>query len=134
MKVPNWVDPTGHLQPGIPPRPPEGDGVTGMVAPIASDRAPVMVSADFPSSTLIILNEMIKDAHPDIEFLSLRKASELPSGTRLHLHLRIWMPGWVLFREFKDLMGLTRMIRASMNGFYKMRRCWRCGRWRTSGL
>jgi sugar (pentulose or hexulose) kinase len=98
------LDPSGKLQPGIPLCPPEGDGITGMVATNSVAPGTANISAGTSIFTLIILNEMIENVHPDIEFLATpegRPAAMVHAST-----CTSDLDAWVgLFREFKDLLG-----------------------------
>jgi len=98
------LDPSGQLQPGIPLCPPEGDGITGMVATNCVSPGTGNISAGTSIFTIIILDEMIKDAHPDIEFLASPegKPATLVHASTCTSDLDAWVG---LFREFKDLLG-----------------------------
>ena len=98
------LDPSGQLQPGIPLCPPEGDGITGMVATNCVSPGTGNISAGTSIFTIIILDEMIKDAHPDIEFLATPegKPATLVHASTCTSDLDAWVG---LFREFKDLLG-----------------------------
>jgi sugar (pentulose or hexulose) kinase len=99
------LDPSGQLQPGIPLCPPEGDGITGMVATNCVSPGTGNVSAGTSIFTLIILDEMIKDVHPDIEFLATPegKPAAMVHASTCTSDLDAWVG---LFREFKDLLGV----------------------------
>jgi sugar (pentulose or hexulose) kinase len=98
------LDVSGHLKPGIPVCPPEGDAGTGMVATNAVKPRTGNVSAGTSSFSMIVLekdlsrpNDMIDvvttpDAHPVAMVHCNNCTSELNA--------------WVkLFREFQDLLG-----------------------------
>ncbi len=99
------LDPSGQLQAGIPLCPPEGDGITGMVATNCVSPGTGNVSAGTSIFTLIILEEMIKDVHPDIEFLATPegKPAAMVHASTCTSDLDAWVG---LFREFKDLLGV----------------------------
>jgi sugar (pentulose or hexulose) kinase len=98
------LDPSGRFQPGIPLCPPEGDGITGMVATNSVAPGTGNISAGTSIFTLITLEKMIKNVHPDIEFLATpegRPAAMVHAST-----CTSDLDAWVgLFREFKDLLG-----------------------------
>ncbi|MBM3136776.1 MAG: ATPase [Chloroflexi bacterium] len=98
------LDSSGKLQPGIPLCPPEGDGITGMVATNSVAPGTGNISAGTSIFTLIILEKMIENVHPDIEFLATpegRPAAMVHAST-----CTSDLDAWVgLFREFKDLLG-----------------------------
>ncbi len=99
------LDPSGKLQPGIPLCPPEGDGITGMVATNSVAPGTANISAGTSIFTLIILEQMIENVHPDIEFLATpegRPAAMVHASTCTS-DLDAWV---ALFREFKDLLGV----------------------------
>ena len=98
------LDPSGQLQPGIPLCPPEGDGITGMVATNCVKPGTGNISAGISIFTLIVLDEMIKDVHPDIEFLATPegKPAAMVHASTCTSDLDAWVG---LFREFKDLLG-----------------------------
>jgi len=98
------LDPTGQLQPGIPLCPPEGDGITGMVATNCVSPGTGNISAGTSIFTLIILNEMIKDVQSDIEFLATPegKPAAMVHASTCTSDLDAWVG---LFSEFKDLLG-----------------------------
>ena len=98
------LDPSGQLQPGIPLCPPEGDGITGMVATNCVSPGTGNISAGTSIFTLIVLDEMIKDVHPDIEFLATPegKPAAMVHASTCTSDLDAWVG---LFREFKDLLG-----------------------------
>ena len=98
------LDPSGKLKSGIPLCPPEGDGITGMVATNSVAPGTANISAGTSIFTLIILDEMIENVHPDIEFLATpegRPAAMVHASTCTS-DLDAWIG---LFREFKDLLG-----------------------------
>jgi len=98
------LDPSGQLQPGIPLCPPEGDGITGMVATNCIRPGTGNISAGTSIFTIIVLDEMVKDPHPDIEFLASPegKPATLVHASTCTSDLDAWVG---LFREFKDLLG-----------------------------
>lgn len=98
------LDPSGKLQSSIPLCPPEGDGITGMVATNCVGPGTANISAGTSIFTLIILDEMIENAHPDIEFLATPegKPAAMVHASTCTSDLDAWVG---LFREFKDLLG-----------------------------
>jgi sugar (pentulose or hexulose) kinase len=98
------LDPSGQLQPGIPFCPPEGDGITGMVATNCVRPGTCNVSAGTSIFTLIILDEMLKDVNPDIEFLATPegKPAAMVHASTCTSDLDAWVG---LFREFKNRLG-----------------------------
>jgi sugar (pentulose or hexulose) kinase len=98
------LDPSSQLQPGIPLCPPEGDGITGMVATNCIRPGTGNISAGTSIFTIIVLNEMVKNPHPDIEFLASPegKPATLVHASTCTSDLDAWVG---LFREFKDLLG-----------------------------
>jgi sugar (pentulose or hexulose) kinase len=99
------LDPSGRLQSGIPLCPPEGDGITGMVATNSVSPGTGNISAGTSIFTLITLEKMIENVHPDIEFLATpegRPAAMVHAST-----CTSDLDAWVgLFRDFKDLLGV----------------------------
>lgn len=98
------LDPTGRLLPGIQLCPPEGDGITGMVATNCIAPGTANISAGTSIFTLIILDKIPKNVHPDIEFLATpegRPAAMVHAST-----CTSDLDAWVgLFREFKNLIN-----------------------------
>jgi sugar (pentulose or hexulose) kinase len=98
------LDPSGRLQPGIPLCPPEGDGITGMVATNSVAPGTANISAGTSIFTLIILDRIPDNVHPDIEFLATPegKPAAMVHASTCTSDLDAWVG---LFREFKDLLG-----------------------------
>ncbi|MFV0560835.1 MAG: xylulokinase [Enterococcus sp.] len=64
------LDPTGHLQPGIPICPPEGDAGTGMVATNSVAKRTGNISAGTSAFAMIVLEDELKEVHPEIDMVT----------------------------------------------------------------
>ena len=64
------LDPTGTLQEGIPLCPPEGDAGTGMVATNSVRQRTGNVSAGTSAFAMIVLEEKLKQVHPEIDLVT----------------------------------------------------------------
>lgn len=63
------LDPAGHLQPGAPLCPPEGDAGTGMVATNAVSPHTGNVSAGTSIFAMIVLEKQLKQRYPEIDIV-----------------------------------------------------------------
>jgi sugar (pentulose or hexulose) kinase len=64
------IDPAGHLQPGIPLCPPEGDAGTGMVATNSIAPRTGNVSAGTSVFALIVLEKPLSKVYPEIDIVT----------------------------------------------------------------
>ena len=98
------LDPTGHLRPGVPFCPPEGDAGTGMVATNAVLPRTGNVSAGTSSFSMIVLDKELSKPYEMIDIVTT------PDGhpvAMVHCNkctsdLNAWIG---MFREFLTLMG-----------------------------
>ncbi|QNQ90801.1 ATPase [Corynebacterium poyangense] len=61
------LDPTGHLQPGIPLCPPEGDAGTGMVATNSINPRTGNVSVGTSIFAMVVLEKSLTSSHPELD-------------------------------------------------------------------
>lgn len=100
------LDPTGHLQPGIPFCPPEGDAGTGMAATNAVKQRTGNVSAGTSSFSMIVLERELTKPYEVIDMVTT------PDGypvAMVHCNnctsdLNAWIN---LFREYQEMLGLS---------------------------
>lgn len=98
------LDPSGHLTPGIPLCPPEGDAGTGMVATNSVTPKTGNVSAGTSVFAMIVLEHDLKSLHTEIDMVTT------PSGDLVAMahanNCTSDINAWVrLFKEFADLAG-----------------------------
>ena len=99
------LDITGHLQPGAPFCPPEGDAGTGMVATNAVKPRTGNVSAGTSSFSMIVLEKDLAKPHEVIDIVTTPDGSPV---AMVHCNnctsdLNAWVH---LFGEFQDLLGV----------------------------
>ena len=104
------LDPTGHLQPGIPFCPPEGDAGTGMVATNAVKPRTGNVSAGTSSFSMIVME---KDLSKPYEVIDIVTTPDGAPVAMVHCNnctsdLNAWAH---LFRDFQELLGLPTDMR-----------------------
>lgn len=100
------LDPTGHLQPGIPFCPPEGDAGTGMVATNSVKPRTGNVSAGTSSFSMIVTEKELSQPYESIDMVTT------PDGhpvAMVHCNnctsdLNAWAG---LFKEFATLLGVN---------------------------
>ena len=99
------LDITGHLKPGAPICPPEGDAGTGMVATNAVRPRTGNVSAGTSSFSMIVLEKDLKKPHEVIDIVTTPDGSPV---AMVHCNnctsdLNAWVN---LFKEFEEVMGI----------------------------
>lgn len=100
------LDISGHLKPGIPLCPPEGDAGTGMVATNAVRPRTGNVSAGTSSFSMIVLERDLSRPHEVIDIVTT------PDGNPVAMvhcnNCTSDLNAWVnLFKEFLEISGLT---------------------------
>ena len=99
------LDITGHLQPGAPFCPPEGDAGTGMVATNAVKPRTGNVSAGTSSFSMIVLEKDLAKPHEVIDIVTTPDGSPV---AMVHCNnctsdLNAWVG---LFKEFEEILGV----------------------------
>ena len=99
------LDPTGHLMPGVPFCPPEGDAGTGMVATNAVKPRTGNVSAGTSSFSMIVME---KDLSRPYEVIDMVTTPDGAPVAMVHCNnctsdLNAWVG---LFREYQELLGV----------------------------
>ena len=99
------LDITGHLQPGVPFCPPEGDAGTGMVATNAVKPRTGNVSAGTSSFSMIVLEKDLSKPHEVIDIVTTPDGSPV---AMVHCNnctsdLNAWVG---IFKEFQELLGV----------------------------
>ncbi|MBP5537614.1 MAG: FGGY-family carbohydrate kinase [Bacteroidales bacterium] len=99
------LDITGHLQPGAPFCPPEGDAGTGMVATNAVKPRTGNVSAGTSSFSMLVLEKDLAKPHEVIDIVTTPDGSPV---AMVHCNnctsdLNAWVG---IFQEFEELMGI----------------------------
>lgn len=107
------LDPSGHLQAGIPVCPPEGDAGTGMTATNAVKQRTGNVSAGTSSFSMIVLEKELSKPYEPIDIVTT------PDGSLVAMvhcnNCTSDLNAWVgLFREYTELLGLP----VDMNEIY----------------
>lgn len=107
------LDISGHLKPGIPVCPPEGDAGTGMVATNAVRQRTGNVSAGTSSFSMIVLEKDLSRPHEMIDMVTTPDGSPV---AMVHCNnctsdLNAWVG---LFREYQELLGIP----VDMNQIY----------------
>ena len=100
------LDITGHLKPGAPFCPPEGDAGTGMVATNAVKPRTGNVSAGTSSFSMIVLEKDLAKPHEVIDIVTTPDGSPV---AMVHCNnctsdLNAWVG---IFKEFQDLLGVS---------------------------
>ena len=98
------LDPSGHLKPGVPLCPPEGDAGTGMVATNAVKQRTGNVSAGTSSFSMIVLEKALTKPYEVIDMVTTPDGSPV---AMVHCNnctseINTWVG---MFREFQQLMG-----------------------------
>ena len=98
------LDVSGHLKPGAPMCPPEGDAGTGMVATNAVRQRTGNVSAGTSSFSMIVLEKELSKPYEVIDMVTTPDGSPV---AMVHCNnCTSDLNGWVgLFREYQELMG-----------------------------
>ena len=99
------LDPSGHLQAGIPMCPPEGDAGTGMVATNAVKQRTGNVSAGTSSFSMIVLEKDLSKPYEMIDMVTT------PDGSLVAMvhcnNCTSDLNAWVnLFKEYQELLGV----------------------------
>lgn len=99
------LDVSGHLKPGIPVCPPEGDAGTGMVATNAVKQRTGNVSAGTSSFSMIVLEKELSRPYEMIDMVTT------PDGSLVAMvhcnNCTSDLNAWVgLFREYQELLGI----------------------------
>ena len=99
------LDISGHLKPGVPFCPPEGDAGTGMVATNAVKVRTGNVSAGTSSFSMIVLEKDLKKPHEMIDIVTT------PDGAPVAMvhcnNCTSDLNAWVnLFKEYQQLLGI----------------------------
>ncbi len=107
------LDISGHLNPGIPLCPPEGDAGTGMVATNAVKQRTGNVSAGTSSFSMIVLEKELSKPYEMIDMVTT------PDGSLVAMvhcnNCTSDINAWVkIFKEFQELMGMP----VDMNQLY----------------
>ena len=107
------LDPSGHLQAGIPLCPPEGDAGTGMVATNAVKQRTGNVSAGTSSFSMIVLEKPLSKPYEMIDMVTT------PDGSLVAMvhcnNCTSDINAWVsLFKEYQQLIGVP----VDMNELY----------------
>ncbi|MDD6892040.1 MAG: FGGY-family carbohydrate kinase [Bacteroidales bacterium] len=99
------LDPTGHLQAGIPLCPPEGDAGTGMVATNAVKCRTGNVSAGTSSFSMIVLEKELSKPYEVIDMVTTPDGSlvAMVHCNNCTSDLNAWV---TLFREYQELLGV----------------------------
>ncbi|MEK4005253.1 xylulokinase [Paenibacillus sp. FSL H3-0333] len=100
------IDPSGHLQAGIPLCPPEGDAGTGMVATNSVRKRTGNISVGTSVFAMFVLEKNLSAVHPEIDIVNTPEGS--PVAMVLANNCSSDLNAWVgLFREFYEAMGRT---------------------------
>ncbi len=107
------IDISGHLKPGIPVCPPEGDAGTGMVATNAVRQRTGNVSAGTSSFSMIVLEKELSKPYEMIDMVTTPDGSPV---AMVHCNnctsdLNAWVE---LFKEYQELLGVP----VDMNELY----------------
>lgn len=99
------LDVSGHLKPGIPVCPPEGDAGTGMVATNAVRQRTGNVSAGTSSFSMIVLEKELSKPYEMIDMVTTPDGSPV---AMVHCNnctsdLNAWVG---LFKEYQELLGI----------------------------
>ena len=99
------IDPSGHLQAGIPLCPPEGDAGTGMVATNAVRQRTGNVSAGTSSFSMIVLEKELSNPNEMIDMVTTPDGSPV---AMVHCNnCTSDLNGWVgLFKEYEAILGM----------------------------
>jgi sugar (pentulose or hexulose) kinase len=99
------LDPSGHLQPGIPLCPPEGDAGTGMVATNSIAERTGNVSAGTSVFAMIVLEKTLLRKHPEIDMVTTPtgKPVAMVHCNNCTSDLNAWIG---IFSEFTSKLGV----------------------------
>lgn len=98
------LDPSLHLQSGIPLSPPEGDAGTGMVATNSVRKRTGNVSVGTSVFAMIVLEKELSKVYPEIDMVTTPNGSPvgMVHANNCSSDLNAWLG---LFREFYEAMG-----------------------------
>ena len=101
----NKLDVSGHLKPGIPVCPPEGDAGTGMVATNAVKQRTGNVSAATSSFSMIVLEKELSKPYEMIDMVTTPDGSlvAMVHCNNCTSDLNAWVS---LFKEYQQLLGI----------------------------
>ena len=107
------LDPTGHIKPGIPVCPPEGDAGTGMAATNSVLKRTGNVSAGTSVFSMIVLEKPLSDYYEEIDMVTTPDGSPVAMVhcSNCTSDLNAWVK---LFKENLELMG----VKVDMNELY----------------
>lgn len=99
------LDVSGHLKPGIPVCPPEGDAGTGMVATNAVKQRTGNVSAGTSSFSMIVLEKELSKPYEMIDLVTTPDGSlvAMVHCNNCTSDLNAWVS---LFKEYQELLGV----------------------------
>lgn len=99
------LDASGHLKPGIPVCPPEGDAGTGMVATNAVKQRTGNVSAGTSSFSMIVLEKELSKPYEMIDMVTTPDGSlvAMVHCNNCTSDLNAWVS---LFKEYQELLGI----------------------------
>ena len=100
------LDPTGHLQPGIPLCPPEGDAITGMIATNSVSERSGNVSAGTSVFLMAVLEKPLSKPYTEIDVLTSPngKPVAMIHSNNCTSDINAWVN---LFHEFSKLLGIN---------------------------
>lgn len=98
------LDPTGHLEPGIPFCPPEGDAITGMIATNSVSERCGNVSAGTSVFLMAVLEKQLSKPYPEIDVLTAPngKPVAMIHSNNCTSDINAWVN---MFHEFSILLG-----------------------------
>lgn len=99
------LDPTGHLQAGIPLCPPEGDAQTGMVATNSVAERTGNVSAGTSVFAMIVLEKPLSKLYPEVDIVTTPtgKPVAMVHSNTCTSDINAWVS---LFQEFTNVLGM----------------------------
>lgn len=99
-----FLDPSGHLQAGVPLCPPEGDAGTGMVATNSVKKRTGNVSVGTSVFAMIVLEQELSKVYPEIDMVTTPDGSPvgMVHANNCSSDINAWLG---LFREFSDAAG-----------------------------
>lgn len=105
------LDPTGHLQPGIPLCPPEGDAITGMIATNSVSERSGNVSAGTSVFLMAVLEKPLSKPYTEIDVLTSPngKPVAMIHSNNCTSDINAWVN---LFHEFSKLLGINVNVNA----------------------
>ena len=112
------LDPSGHLQAGVPMCPPAGDAGTGMVATNSVKVRTGNVSAGTSVFSMIVLEKKLSKVYPEIDIVTTPEGN---SVAMVHCNnctsdLNAWVN---LFKEFCDTFGVEMDMDTLYGGLYR---------------